>query len=332
MFIHKDIDVLIPCAGTAEYFEIALDSALSQTHKPQNIYVLDNACAHTEYKKIIERKNDSCIKYIRFDTRLLMTENWQRCLAVGTNPVVAFLHDDDYWLPTYLESTLNLLNQNDQFFMCFTGYVNFEGSIDSVQDSLIKKSKDGYNKVQALTDSVRSFYISTCNFGHMSAIVFKRAPIGFQLSSVWMPDQLFLANYLQIHPYAINNSVHVLIRQSAGNVTSALKNHGFISVETVKHLRDQISFYVRNKNLDVNELTESIPFHDFQGYYHRITQAAFSWPLRPLLLNFGLSLLSSKAGNKKNKRNLFAKIQGVLWIIKCLLADIKYYFKDIRKK
>ncbi|WP_018343039.1 glycosyltransferase family 2 protein [Cytophaga aurantiaca] len=332
MFDQKDIDVIIPCAGTAEYFEIALDSALSQICKPQNIYVLDNACQHLEYKKIVEKKNDSCIKYIRFDTRLLMTENWQRCLTVGTNPLVAFLHDDDYWSPEYLESSVALLNRNEKSFMCFTGYVNFEGSIDSVQDILVKKCKENYDKIQSLNEPVRAFYISSCNFGHMSAIVFKRAPIGFLLSSVWMPDQIFLANYLQTYEYEMNSDVNVLIRQSSSNVTSALKHHGFISVETIKHLRDQIAFYLRGKNLDVYELVKSFPVDEYQGYYHRLTQASFSWPIRPALLNFGLDLLSAKKGKAKNNISLLIWIQGWIWVVKCLLADVKYYFKDVKKK
>ena len=332
----KKVDVLIPCAGNAEYFEEAIDSALKQNYKKLEIYVIDNASDHNKYKYIAEGKYLPNIHYIRFNKRLSMTENWQRCLTVGDSEYIAFLHDDDVWLPNYVANCMSRFTVGDSAEICLTGHLYFSGNIEEINLKSVKTLRNKINIINSYTEPLRSFIISTSNSGHMSALLFRRTPLGFPINSRWIPDQEYLAAYIGYNNLLINSEILVYIRLSNSNITASVSKKGFISLETINHLRRTTEFYIRNKNLTPQSLIdEYINSDNFdKEYYFRLLQACFSWPLRITLINFGTKLIKMNKGNTKTlrKNHLVLKFNILVWIAASLAADLKYFLKDLKNK
>lgn len=320
------IDILIPCAGDGKYFEEAINSALNQSYQDIIIYVLDNACTHSKYKDVVESINNKKIIYIRFDKRLSMTENWQRCLSIGKSEFIAFLHDDDIWKETYIGDAIWAVKKN-QAKLCLTAHVNFYDDLTNVNTNKVKEIMDSFSKISLLNESIRSFVISTSNSGHMSALLFKREAIGFPFNSCWMPDQVFLATYLCYNEAVYVQNVNVLVRLSKNNVTSSINSKGFIMVETINHLRQVIEFYVVRKGLVADDLYNSGVINS----YSRYKQACFSWPLNHILTEFGYSMIKieQKHNNIKILKKILCSIKATYWVIASLAADLKYFLKDL---
>ncbi|MEZ0324792.1 MAG: glycosyltransferase family 2 protein, partial [Fimbriimonas sp.] len=114
------ISVLIPVYNGERYIERALGSVLAQTHKPDEIIVLDDGSTDTT-ADIVRAYNE---------VRLIQQPNQgigpsrRRLVEEAKGDWIAFLDHDDFWLPEKLEeqipSTLQdrvgLIHTRDVFF------------------------------------------------------------------------------------------------------------------------------------------------------------------------------------------------------------------------
>jgi glycosyltransferase involved in cell wall biosynthesis len=91
--------ILIPTRDRPVTFRHALDSVVSQTGSFE-IVVADN-CSSPAVKLIAEEYANRCpnIKYLRSDTILPMSENWENGLRHCEGEYVTVLGDDDALLP-----------------------------------------------------------------------------------------------------------------------------------------------------------------------------------------------------------------------------------------
>lgn len=328
------IDVIIPCAGNGVYFEAALDSVLNQTNLPDKIYVVDNVSGHGIYSSVIDSKKSSLIEYIKLTKRLSMTENWQYCLGIGKSMYFAFLHDDDIWEPNYLKDSIEGLSINTSSSIVLTAFhVFIEGLLDKKLYDGEKKIKiTNFKKLESMPSSIANYILCLTNSAHMSALFFKRAAIGFPINSRWMPDQFFLSSYLAISDIALVSKTNVHIRLSSTNVTSDLVKSGFVAVETISYVRNLTEFYIRNKQLNPRNLIK-YTLNSSLSNFRVLKQATFSWPLNPLLLQFGMSLIKEERLMRKQKYLLSVPVIfiGFYWIVYSIRADFKYYMKDCKR-
>lgn len=105
------VSVIITTKNRCEILENAIRSVMSQTVKNLECIVVDDAsvdCTQAKYEK------DPRIIYVRIDEKDSCGGNYARNqgLARATGDVVAFLDDDDEWMPKKLEKQLELLNEH----------------------------------------------------------------------------------------------------------------------------------------------------------------------------------------------------------------------------
>lgn len=102
------LTIAIPVYERTEYFEEALESALSQTiYCP--IVVVDNGSSHNRFRDIIELKNSN-ILYKKNSKNLGMFANWNLAAKSALTNFVIILGDDDYLNPDYAEKFLATLH------------------------------------------------------------------------------------------------------------------------------------------------------------------------------------------------------------------------------
>lgn len=107
------VDVIIPTHSRAEFLRSALGSVLGQTFQDLAIIVVDDASDdHTP--EVVRSFNDERIKYVRMDTNVGEARSRNTGLLHSNAPYVAFLDDDDEWLPQKIELQLQLFGNGSR--------------------------------------------------------------------------------------------------------------------------------------------------------------------------------------------------------------------------
>jgi glycosyltransferase involved in cell wall biosynthesis len=151
----KKVSVIIPSYNRFKFLLHAIKSVKEQTHKNVQIIVINDASTEKEYKEfnfeelgvyIIHLEENSYKKFGYSNLGYVRNQGIQK----ATGDYVAFLDDDDYWLPTKLEEQLKVMATYDCKMSSTNGYFTYwnkEGGLFNI------------NKI----DTYRNIY----NFNHI---------------------------------------------------------------------------------------------------------------------------------------------------------------------
>jgi GT2 family glycosyltransferase len=122
-FVKRDlgkVSVIIPTYNRFSLLQKAIESVLAQSYSNIEVIVVDDASTEIQYKENILEKMYPTVKFIHLPINL--REYYQISAAQGkvreigvlesTGEWIAFLDDDDIWLPRKLEIQLNILQKN----------------------------------------------------------------------------------------------------------------------------------------------------------------------------------------------------------------------------
>ena len=117
---------IITTFNRAEYLKKAIKSALSQTYRDFELLILDNSSTDGS-EAIIHHFNDSRIRYIKHrPLNISQTRNLGVYEAKGD--FIAFLDDDDEWLPHKLQSEFSLFEKSaNDIAMIYGGFIRIDG-------------------------------------------------------------------------------------------------------------------------------------------------------------------------------------------------------------
>jgi glycosyltransferase involved in cell wall biosynthesis len=90
-----------------QFLDQALKSILAQTFRDIEIIVVNNG-SKENIKAIVEKYNDSRIRYFENETMLPIIENWNIVLNSARGEYFILFSDDDIAEPTYVEELVNL--------------------------------------------------------------------------------------------------------------------------------------------------------------------------------------------------------------------------------
>ena len=135
--------ILIPTHNRADVIGETLESVLAQTETDWECVVVDDGSAdHTEAVIAEWHARDPRFRYVRHesvpgsrDAKVVAVR--QFCLAQSRCPLVAFLDDDDVWLPTYLEQTTRVLRERPDLVVAASPRLFWDGeTITETQEFL----------------------------------------------------------------------------------------------------------------------------------------------------------------------------------------------------
>jgi len=105
------VDVIIPTYNRSEFLRSAISSVLNQTFEDLTLIVVDDA-SEDNTPSIVKQFNDKRIKYIRHAANRGEAFARNTGLSAGSAAFVAFLDDDDEWLPEKLELAVPVLTNS----------------------------------------------------------------------------------------------------------------------------------------------------------------------------------------------------------------------------
>lgn len=114
------ISVIIITYQRSSYIQRAINSVLSQSYKDFELIVVDDNNPDTIYRKELEKimaeyKDIDNIKYIQHEKNKNGSAARNTGIAVAKGEYIAFLDDDDYFLPNRLEKLSNMLDNNPEY-------------------------------------------------------------------------------------------------------------------------------------------------------------------------------------------------------------------------
>ncbi len=120
MICDKFVSVIIPTYNSAISLCRAIDSALSQEHKPSEIIVINDGSTD-DTPNVVKNYGDNII-YIEQDNQGQGSAR-NAGLKVATGRFVAFLDADDYWHPGFLKRCVDFLEEHEEAVAVSTGVI-----------------------------------------------------------------------------------------------------------------------------------------------------------------------------------------------------------------
>lgn len=139
------LDIAIPFYGDVEFLKVAVKSVLSQSVESWHLTIVDDHYPGDEAQAFISEINDSRIVYIRNESNLGVSANFDKCLALAQSDFVTIMGFDDALLPDYVEHILHVISQNPNISMIAPGVEVIDAS-GLVVNPLIDKIKAHYRK------------------------------------------------------------------------------------------------------------------------------------------------------------------------------------------
>ncbi|MCF6158851.1 MAG: glycosyltransferase [wastewater metagenome] len=137
------VSVIIPTHNRAQFLYSAIASVLNQTYQDFEILVIDdNSKDNTQ--EVVKNFHDTRIKYIRHEKNKGEAGTRNTGIKHSNGRYIAFLDDDDEWLPEKLELQIDLLQNSPQEVGCiYTGFL----TVDETKRKVLQRSipsKRGY--------------------------------------------------------------------------------------------------------------------------------------------------------------------------------------------
>ena len=103
------VSVIIPTHNRSEMLKKAIDSVLSQTFKDFEINIVDDN-SHDNTELTVSKYKDNRINYVFNKGKNGPSVSRNKGIAMASSEYVAFLDDDDEWLPEKLEKQIAILD------------------------------------------------------------------------------------------------------------------------------------------------------------------------------------------------------------------------------
>ena len=109
---NSKVFAFVPSYNHAPFIEKCLNSIISQTLPPAKLLVIDDG-SKDDSPRIIERILNDC----PFDAELIVRENRGLCatlnegFALSSGKYFAYIGSDDYWLPTFFEERVKMMDK-----------------------------------------------------------------------------------------------------------------------------------------------------------------------------------------------------------------------------
>jgi len=135
------VSVIIPTYNRAEFLRLAITSVLNQTFQDFEIIVVDDASEdHTH--EVMNNLNDKRIKYIRHEVNKRVSAARNTGVLNSSGDYIAFLDDDDEWLPGKLQIQVALLEDSTSTFGgVYTGFVHIDRSTGRILEQVVPERR-----------------------------------------------------------------------------------------------------------------------------------------------------------------------------------------------
>lgn len=250
------VSVVIPTYKRPDTLDRAIKSVLNQTHRLIEVIVVDDNNPDTEGRRLTEAKmaefaGESRVKYIQHEQNKNGSAARNTGVRAAQGEYVAFLDDDDEYLPQKIASQLEVLSgKDDSWGCCYSKYATRKVGQKAVES---REHREGNLYLEAL---MREFHIASGS----NLLVRKEAFMainGFDESFLRNQDIEFLTRLLKEYKIAYSDY--------CGLVVNIHFNHGYFDEqEIINQYLERFDGFIKALSPDEQKL-----------FYRKISQQRF---------------------------------------------------------
>src|SRR5262245_1090896 len=140
------VSVIIPTHNRSDFLRDAIASVLGQTYQAFELIVVDDASTETT-AEVVETFDDSRIKLFRHDISKGGSAARNTGIVKSTCDYIAFLDDDDEWLPEKLSRQMEVLLSSPPEVGCvYSGYLGVSRSTGTIAGEHIPSKRGDLSK------------------------------------------------------------------------------------------------------------------------------------------------------------------------------------------
>jgi len=190
--VNIPVSVIIPTYNSSHTILRCLDSVLSQTHRPSQVVIIDDASTDNTVNLLSNYISSSPLNIILYVNKTNHGPAYSRNRGwdYSTQPFIAFLDSDDEWHPQKLQYQYSLISSSDSISAVATGF--------SLYNPVPLTSRPNYTRVSPLLALLRNPFVTPS--------VIMRTSIGLRFPNrqYYMEDhflwcQLLLQQYLVLY-------------------------------------------------------------------------------------------------------------------------------------
>jgi glycosyltransferase involved in cell wall biosynthesis len=152
----EKVSCIIPTYNRAEFLKAAITSALKQTYKNLEVIVVDDASTDNT-ADVAAAFNDWRISYLRHSSNRGGSAARNTGILVSASEYIAFLDDDDEWLPEKIETQMKVLRSSSPEVGCvYTGYWDVDRSSGNILGKQIPSKRGDLAKELQLENCIGS--------------------------------------------------------------------------------------------------------------------------------------------------------------------------------
>ncbi|WP_291142712.1 glycosyltransferase [Flavobacterium sp. UBA7680] len=107
------VSIIVPTYDRTEFLKLTIESIINQTYKNLEIIVIDDGTPND--KNLLLCQTFKEVKYIKIENSGGPAKPRNTGINLAKGKYIAFIDDDDLWLPNKIETQVNILEQNPEF-------------------------------------------------------------------------------------------------------------------------------------------------------------------------------------------------------------------------
>lgn len=137
--IHPIVSVIIPTYNRTSYLKLTIESILQQTFQEFEILVIDDGTPNDENEVVCLQFEK--VKYIKISNSGGPAKPRNIGIQNAKGKYLAFVDDDDLWVPEKLEKQVEILENNPDFGLthCYCGVIDAKGNL---KEEIVGRPKD----------------------------------------------------------------------------------------------------------------------------------------------------------------------------------------------
>ena len=120
------VSVIMAVFNGEAYLDLAIRSALAQTYDNFELIVIDDESTDTSPALIQQHARDSRLRFVRNAKNMGVAASRNRGLELARGELIAFLDQDDIWLPEKLAIQLAAIQAHPQVGLMHSGYARID--------------------------------------------------------------------------------------------------------------------------------------------------------------------------------------------------------------
>jgi glycosyltransferase involved in cell wall biosynthesis len=117
-----DLTVVLANYNHARYLPRALDAILSQSVRPRELLILDDASTKDNSLEVLEgyARREPIVRVVRNETNLGVVPTYNKGVGLARTEYLLLAAADDYLLPEFIQKSLEQLNRHKHAGLCFS--------------------------------------------------------------------------------------------------------------------------------------------------------------------------------------------------------------------